>query len=166
MCRKIRCDGKSWKLFIFWGELNKAEAFFFNHEDKQTVYSKAVGAPIKSCYEGNQGHCSLPLECIIPCICMATLAGHPSVNFFYYQGGTYVHVWPCSDMHMQTPREGIPRRGPHALGRLHVSDTTDSDLFLSVPAYLWPCFTKKNYCVRTAAKCCTTFFSSFNVCRD
>ena len=24
MCRKIRCDGKSWKLFAFWGELNRS----------------------------------------------------------------------------------------------------------------------------------------------
>jgi len=24
MCRKIRCDGESWKLFEFRGELNKA----------------------------------------------------------------------------------------------------------------------------------------------
>ena len=25
MCRKIRCDGESWKLFAFCGELNKAK---------------------------------------------------------------------------------------------------------------------------------------------
>jgi len=25
MCRKIRCDGESWKLFEFRGELNKAQ---------------------------------------------------------------------------------------------------------------------------------------------
>ena len=24
MCRKIWCDGESWKFFAFWGELNKA----------------------------------------------------------------------------------------------------------------------------------------------
>jgi len=27
MCRKIRCDGESWKVFGFWGELNKASSF-------------------------------------------------------------------------------------------------------------------------------------------
>jgi len=29
MCRKIRCDGKSWNLFGFWVELNKALVLFF-----------------------------------------------------------------------------------------------------------------------------------------
>jgi len=31
MCRKIRCDDKSWKLFSFWGKLNKAYAKLSTH---------------------------------------------------------------------------------------------------------------------------------------
>jgi len=29
MCHKIRCDGESWKLFGFQGELNKALMLWF-----------------------------------------------------------------------------------------------------------------------------------------
>jgi len=28
MCRKIRCDGKSWNFFGFWAELNKEQNLF------------------------------------------------------------------------------------------------------------------------------------------
>ena len=37
MCRKIRCDRKSWKLFRFRGKLNKAQdtlAQYFEGENK------------------------------------------------------------------------------------------------------------------------------------
>ena len=36
MCRKIRCDGKSWKDFGFWSELNKAyerQRYLISHEE-------------------------------------------------------------------------------------------------------------------------------------
>ena len=38
MCRKIRCDRESWKLFGFWGELNKA----LEIKDKKEVENSFV----------------------------------------------------------------------------------------------------------------------------
>ena len=44
MCHKIRCDGESWKLFGFQGELNKAKIlkFFkiFYHIEFLDIYMK------------------------------------------------------------------------------------------------------------------------------
>ena len=37
MCLKIRCDGKSWKVFGFWAEVNKSVVYFVvqrNHKDR------------------------------------------------------------------------------------------------------------------------------------
>jgi hypothetical protein len=66
---------------------------------------------------------------------------------------------------MQTPREGIPRRGPHALGRLHV---TPPPIRILIVLKNQKRFTVKKLTVRTAvcsqeAKMLYVFFSLYRV---
>jgi len=55
MCRKIRCDRESWKLFGFRGELNKASSsvhvpvtFYYDHvSDSESVSGMSSARPHK-----------------------------------------------------------------------------------------------------------------------
>jgi len=39
MCRKIRCDGESWKVFGFLGELNKAQLWLGAGSDNYFIHA-------------------------------------------------------------------------------------------------------------------------------